>query len=80
MVAFNASLLAAEPRRRWPDDGTARVALSAASAQTLCHFLRARDGAKLVVGGRAFTGYYDYRKTAAAEAGRSNRSRSRSKR
>lgn len=71
MVAFNTSLLAAEPRQRWPDDGTARVALSATAAEALCGFLRrARDGAKLVVGGREFTGYYDYHNTAAAEAGR----------
>jgi hypothetical protein len=69
-AAFNAALLAAEPRRRWPDHGTARVALSAAPAEALCRFLRARDGAKLVVGGRAYTGYHDYRATAAAEAGR----------
>ena len=70
MVAFNTSLLAAEPRQRWPDDGTARVALSATAAEALCGFLRARDGAKLVVGRRVFTGYYDYHNTAAAEAGR----------
>ena len=36
MVASNASLLAAEPRQRWPDDGTARVALSATAAEALC--------------------------------------------
>ena len=81
-AAFNTALLQAEPRRRWPDNGTARVALSQAPADALCRFLREPRDARghIEIGGRTYTGYYGYRATAAVEAGRKHDGKEQEKR
>lgn len=75
-VAFNAWLLTAEPRRRWPDAGAQRFALGPTSARKLLAYvcdpanrdargrLRLDDAEGTVLGG-----YGNYRATHAAEAG-----------
>lgn len=68
-IAFNATLIALEPRRRWPENGLCRVSLGARHAEQLARFLSDRRGTKLVLGDRTYTGYYDYRATQAVESG-----------
>ena len=75
-TAFNARLLAAEPRRRWPDAGAQRFALGPTSARKLLAYvrdpanrdargrLRLNDGKGTLVGG-----FYNYRATHTVEAG-----------
>jgi len=75
-TAFNARLLAAEPRRRWPDAGAQRFALGPTSARKLLAYLcdpanrnarsrlRLRDAEDTVLGG-----YGNYRATHAVEVG-----------
>ena len=58
------------------DNGTARVSLGETHADSLYRFLRlsrhARNASpgKLVVGGRTYSGYFDYSQTTAVESGR----------
>ena len=75
-ASFNDAILKAEPPRRWLDNGTARVSLGETHADSLYRFLRlsrhARNASlgKLVVGGRTYSGYFDYSQTTAVESGR----------
>jgi hypothetical protein len=70
-AACNAALLAAEPRRRWPDGGVRRLSVGATHAEALARFVRERRGAngKLAVGDRTYSGFYDYRTTQAVQGG-----------
>lgn len=75
-AAFNARLLAAEPRRRWPDAGAQRFALGPTSARKLLAYVRDpgnRDARGRLrfddAEGTALGGYGNYRATHAAEAG-----------
>ena len=75
-TAFNARLLAAEPRRRWPDAGAQRFALGPTSARRLLAYvrdpanrdarsrLRLHDAEDTVLGG-----YSNYRATHEVETG-----------
>jgi len=75
-ATFNAALLAAEPRRRWPDAGAQRFALGATHARKLLAYVRnpanrdERGRLRLDDGkGTLLGGYGDYRATHAVEAG-----------
>ena len=75
-ATFNAALLAAEPRRRWPDAGAQRVALGPTHARQLLAYARdpanrdARGRLRLDDGrGTLLGGYGSYRATHAVEAG-----------
>ena len=75
-ATFNAALLAAEPRRRWPDAGAQRVALGPTHARQLLAYARdpanrdARGRLRLDDGrGTLLGGYDSYRATHAVEAG-----------
>ena len=75
-VAFNAQVLSAEPRRRWPDAGARRLALGPTRARELLAYVRdpanrdARGRLRLDDGkGTLLGGYSNYRATHAVEAG-----------
>ncbi len=75
-AAFNARLLAAEPRRRWPDAGARRLALGPTRARELLAYVRdpanrdTRGRLRLDDGkGTLLGGYGNYRATHAVEAG-----------
>ena len=75
-AAFNAQVLAAEPRRRWPDEGARRLALGPTRARELLVYVRdpanrdARGRLRLDDGkGTLLGGYSNYRATHTVEAG-----------
>ena len=75
-ATFNTRLLAAEPRRRWPDAGAQRFALGPTSARKLLAYVRdpanhdERGRLRLDDGeGTLLGGYGNYRATHAVEGG-----------